>query len=229
LGHYSGAAGERYYEYQSRDANAMATFVAGKFSRHVRPSDVVLDFGCGGGSMLKELACAERFGVEINPIARRVAQANGLTCVESLTQVPDYTIDVAIAHHSLEHVGSPLETLNELRYKLKDGGVLLMVVPIDDWRTQRSYDPNDPNHHLYTWTPLLLGNLLADAGFDVSTLAMTIGVNGWFRVFPRLQMSLPRFVCDRLLRLWAAIRRTREVQAVIRTHVPNARPETAPK
>jgi hypothetical protein len=41
-----------------------------------------------------------------------------------------------------------------------------LYVAIDDWRSrhQRRVDP-DINHHLYTWTPLLLANLLREAGF----------------------------------------------------------------
>jgi len=216
IAHYSGLAGERYYAYQSRDADVMTRLVARKFSGNVCASDSVIDFGCGGGYLLKALSCGQRFGVEVNPAARRVAEANGLTCFESLDQVNDYTMDIAIAHHSLEHVASPLYILRTLRSKLRPGGALLIVLPIDDWRTQRGYDPNDPNHHLYAWTPLILGNLLAEAGFDVSTLVMTIGVNGWFRVFPRFYPRLPEPVCDLVLRLWASVRRTREIRAVIR-------------
>jgi SAM-dependent methyltransferase len=216
ISHYSGLAGERYYAYQSRDAEAMTTLVARKFSGDVRTSDFVVDFGCGGGYLLKTLSCRQRFGIEINPAARRVAEANGLTCFESLDEISDCTMDVAIAHHSIEHVASPLHILRVLRSKLRPGGALLIVLPIDDWRTQRGYDPGDLNHHLYGWTPLTLGNLLVEAGFDASTLAMTIGVNGWFRVFPRLYPILPRPVSDLVLRLWASIRRTREIRAVIR-------------
>lgn len=229
IGHYYGAAGERYFDYQSRDADVMATHLAAKFSRHIRGSDVVVDFGCGSGSLLKRLLCTQRFGVEINPAARRVAQANGIACFESLDQVQDHTVDVAIAHHSLEHVASPLGILIDLRSKLKPGGTLLLVVPIDDWRTQKHYDQNDPNHHLYTWTPLLLGTLLEEAGFDVSTLVMSIGANGWFAVFPKLYVRLPQSLCGPLLRLWAFVRKTREIRAVIRAHVPNSLPEVAPE
>jgi SAM-dependent methyltransferase len=217
VSHYSGLAGERYYTYQSRDAEVMAKHIGRKFSRDVCASDVVIDFGCGGGFLLGALSCAQRLGIEINPAARRAAEANGLTCFESLDEIQDCTADVAIAHHSLEHVVSPLRVLCDLQSKLKPGGVLIVVVPIDDWRTQKRYDPNDPNHHLYTWTPLTLGNLLAEAGFDMSTLAITLGVNGWFRAFPKLYRRLPGPFGNLLLRLWASIRRTREIRAVIRT------------
>jgi len=223
--HYSGAAGERYYAYQSRDVELMAEHVAGKFSPFVRETDVVVDFGCGGGTLLRTLRCSRRIGVEINPAARHVAEKSGLACFGSLSEIPDATVDVAISHHSLEHVASPLRALIELQSKLKPRGVLLVVVPIDDWRVQSRYDRGDPNHHLYTWTPLLLGNLLDEAGFDVSTLATTIGVNGWFGMFPRLQAKLPKSVARMLLRIWASIRKTREIRAMVRTPAREAEQE----
>ena len=41
------------------------------------------------------------------------------------------------------------------------------MLPIEDFREKRNqeWDANDPNHHLHTWTPLLFGNTLAEAGF----------------------------------------------------------------
>lgn len=218
IGHYSGAPGRRYFRYQSRNAALMAAHVAAKFSRYVRPSDTVVDFGCGGGYVLSALSCTRRLGVEINPAARKAAQANGVTCCESLDGIDDSIADVAIAHHSLEHVACPLEVLVDLRCKLKPAGLLVLVAPIDDWRVQRDYERNNLNHHLYTWTPLLLGNLLAEAGFDITTLGMSIGVNGWFGTFPKVCPVLPRALSGLLLAMWARIRKTREIRAVIRTH-----------
>jgi hypothetical protein len=50
------------------------------------------------------------------------------------------------------------------------GGRLVLCVPIDDWRAQKTYNPNDIHHHLYTWTPLLLGNLLLEAGYSIERI-----------------------------------------------------------
>ncbi len=216
LAHYRGPAGERYYSYQSQFAAITAQLSARKFVKHIRPSDVVLDFGCGGGFVLSAITCNRRFGIEVNPVAREIAETNGLTCFETLDQIADQTIDVVISHHSLEHVPSPLIILQQLQSKLKPGGLLLLVVPIDDWRTQKQYDPSEINHHLYTWTPLLLGHLLSEAGFDTENLSTTIGTNGWFRGFPRFYGKIPQPIFDLLSRVWCILRRTREVYAVVR-------------
>jgi SAM-dependent methyltransferase len=216
ISHYTGEAGRRYYEYQSRFGDLAGQLAARKFAKYIGASDVALDFGCGGGFMLKSVTCRRRLGVEINPFACETAENHGITCYESLGQIENETVDVAISHHSLEHVPSPLLVLRQLQLKLKPGGLLLIVVPIDDWRTQRKYVPTDINHHLYTWTPLLLGHLLYEAGFDVETLSTSIGINGWFSSFPRFNGKVPKPCLDLLLRVWSIVRRTREILCVVR-------------
>jgi len=218
IDHYLGIAGADYFNYQSRFGALLGSFIANKFASLVTKSDVVLDFGCGGGFVLKALECRARLGVDINPVARLTAADNGVTCFERLAEVNDGTVDVAIAHHSLEHVASPLLVLRELRLKLKPNGRLLIVVPIDDWRTQRDYHAGDVNHHLYTWTPLLLGHLLKEAGFDLDTFSSRLGVNGWFRAFPYCYGKLPTSLLSLALRIWCALKKTREIQATVRNY-----------
>jgi SAM-dependent methyltransferase len=81
--------------------------------------------------------------------------------------VEDNSVDIVISNHALEHVPHPLSALREIRSKLVCGGRLMLCLPFDDWRTQAHYVPDDINHHLYTWSPLLLGNLLNEAQFVV--------------------------------------------------------------
>ena len=63
-----------------------------------------LDFGCGGGFMLKGLPAKEKLGVEINPAARKQAAENGIRAVESIDEVEDGWADLIISDHALEHV-----------------------------------------------------------------------------------------------------------------------------
>ena len=43
----------------------------------------VIDFGCGGGYLLKNIRCKEKIGVEVNDSAREQAQQNGIRTVKS--------------------------------------------------------------------------------------------------------------------------------------------------
>ena len=136
-----------------------------KFQDFIRPSDRVVDFGCGGGFLLSNVSAAEKVGIEINPHAREAAVANGLTVYSDLRDVPDDWADVIISNHALEHTENPLTLVRLMLKKLKLGGLCVLVVPSEG--PSISFCADDVNQHLYTWSPQNLGNLFAYAGFEV--------------------------------------------------------------
>src|ERR1039458_10189799 len=69
-----------------------------KFQPHVKPTDRVVDFGCGGAYLLAALECAERRGIEVNPIARSEAARIGVECFASAEDLPDEWADVVISN-----------------------------------------------------------------------------------------------------------------------------------
>ena len=138
---------------------------AEKFSSFIASSDRVLDFGCGGGFILRNLVCRHRMGIEINSEARNEALKNGVEVFPSIAVTPDASADVLISHHAIEHVDNPLETLSRIRRKIVPGGRAIFVVPCESILC--AYRPNDINQHLYTWSPMCLGNLLSSAGYTV--------------------------------------------------------------
>jgi SAM-dependent methyltransferase len=196
--HYLGEKGEEYFAWQRQGGLFAARINAHKFADHIRPEHTVLDFGCGGGFLLKTLTCARRIGVEINPVARRQAVELGVECYGQICEVPHGIADVIVSDHALEHVPFPIGALRELKGKLRPNGVLALVVPIDNWRRQRRYNPADRNHHLHTWTPQLMGNTLVEAGFEVlSVRARTFAWPGNWTVaaYGRLPFWLFSWVC----------------------------------
>ncbi|MBA2343125.1 MAG: class I SAM-dependent methyltransferase [Thermoleophilaceae bacterium] len=208
--HYDGARAEQYFAYQRGIGELGAELNLFKFEAHVGRGDAVVDFGCGGGGLLERLEAASKTGVEVSEPARGHARARGLDVVASLAELEAGSTDVAISNHALEHALSPLEELRGLRRVLKPGGKLVLWLPIDDWRSQRVARP-DPNHHLYTWTPLLLSNLLAEAGFE--QIECRVVTHAWPPYTARLA-RLPRPVFDLLARIWAVLRRRRQLMAV---------------
>jgi SAM-dependent methyltransferase len=140
-----------------------------RFQPYIAPTDRVVDFGCGGGYMLAALACGERRGVEVNPAARREAERQGIPTVPSADHLPDEWADVVISNSALEHVEHPLAELRRIAPKLRRGGRLIVVVPMETLDAR--YTADDINQHLYTWSPLNLGNLVAAAGFVVERVA----------------------------------------------------------
>lgn len=159
---------ENYFAWQNQSIDIKTRRKVRTFQPYVRPTETVLDFGCAGGALVAGLQAARRIGVEINDVARGEAvKKYGIECYKTLSDLPDAVADVVVTNHTLEHLASPYEALRQIAPKLKPEGKLVIVVPIDDWRAQRQWFPGDINRHLFTWTPLNLGNLLDEAGYEV--------------------------------------------------------------
>jgi 2-polyprenyl-3-methyl-5-hydroxy-6-metoxy-1,4-benzoquinol methylase len=41
-----------------------------KFMDYIKPEYNIIDFGCGGGYLLKNIECKHKIGIEVNPSAR---------------------------------------------------------------------------------------------------------------------------------------------------------------
>ena len=158
---------EEYFEWQKKVGEFAATVDIFKFSQYVKNTDHVIDFGCGGGFMLKALGSAFKIGVEINDTARAFASDQGISTVKDVSKIEDNWADVIISDNALEHTLCPFTELKKLRTKLKPGGKMVFVVPHEKKGSRTHWKPNDINQHLYTWTPLCIGNLFVAAGFTI--------------------------------------------------------------
>jgi len=210
--HYSGKQGQAYFAWQNALAHLGAKLNARKFEKYVKRDDSVLDFGCGGGWLLKELQCGSRIGVEVNIEAHASCLNNGVEVHSSTSTVRTCPLDVIISHHCLEHVPYPIEALKSLKRLLKPDGRLVVVVPIDDWRLQKKWNSADINHHLHTWTPLLFANTLHEAGFTVQEIRIL--THAWFPGWEKIYPKVPRLVFDTLCYLFGVLRMRRQVIAI---------------
>jgi SAM-dependent methyltransferase len=155
----------KYYEYQ-KDAGVFGGFMNQIFfQEYINPNDKVLDFGCRGGFLLKNLDCKKRIGIEINPAAAEVARENGIEIYLSVDDVLDSYVDTIISCHALEHTFYPLKEMQGLYNKLKKGGKAIIVVPCESIRWK--FKKNDVDQYLYTWSPMSIGNIIALAGFNI--------------------------------------------------------------
>ncbi len=208
---------ESYFAWQRSGGELVALVDRWKFEPFISREDVVLDFGCGGGYLLDTFPCRARYGVELNATARREA-AQMLHVVEHIDQLPaDVCFDVIISHHALEHVDSPLEVLRGLGERLKPGGRIVFVVPSESWHKQKKYRAGDINQHLYTWTPLLAGNLFARAGFVVERVDLLC--HRWLPKSEKIRRVMPAAFFDSWFFhlgcwTWSAATRSRQVRIV---------------
>jgi SAM-dependent methyltransferase len=213
--HYLGERGLAYFRLQGQSGSMKGELQARKFAPYVKAKDTVIDFGCGGGFTLAALRCIRRIGVEPNPHAQTAVRENGIESYASLAEVPDAVADIAITNHALEHVPYPIEALRQLKMKIKPGGTLVICLPMDDWRAQRRYNPEDLHHHLHAWNPQLLGNTLVEAGFEVSPASIAILTYCWPPKYYLFYRRLPLLVFNALCHVSALILRRRQLLAVV--------------
>jgi SAM-dependent methyltransferase len=135
------------------------------FSAYISPDDEILDFGCGGGYLLKNIDCKKRVGVDINLSVEEECRKNGVEIYHQLDDVPDDYVDIIISTNALEHTHYPLDELKKLYKKLRKNGRIVFIVPCEN--ISFKYKPNDINQHLYSWGPMSIGNLFVLAGFSV--------------------------------------------------------------
>lgn len=183
-----------------------------KFESFLSPRDVLLDFGCGGGFLLQALSCGSKYGVEVNSAAREEAALNGHVYADIEDLPESIAFDAIISHHALEHVDNPLDILRKLRARLRQGGKVVFVVPTEEWHRQKRYRPDDINQHLYTWTPLSLGNLFARAGFQVERAELLR--QRWPPKAQKLYRIMPALIFHIVCGLWGTVTHSREIRIV---------------
>jgi FkbM family methyltransferase len=215
---YAGDQGREYFAWQNEVGEVGSELNLWKFVDYVTSHDHVIDFGCGNGALLDRIQAASKVGVEVNPAARNAALARGLRVVRTVDELAPDSADVVISNHALEHTLNPLRELSALRRVLRPGGSIVLWLPLDDWRGQRRHKP-DRNRHLFAWTPLSIGNLLEEAGFEgIETRVVT---RAWLMFYRRFARSLPQPLYAVMTTLTAVITRRRQILAKARR--PSAR------
>jgi len=139
-----------------------------------------LDVGCGIGTLLDEASRAgfTTSGIELNPFCAEYAgQRHSVVCGDALEVELDLgAYDVISLTQVLEHVGEPLELLQNVSQCLRPGGVAFISVPPFDWvralldRLAGAQVPSvrlfSPEDHLYYYRPRTMRVLLRSAGLQ---------------------------------------------------------------
>jgi SAM-dependent methyltransferase len=105
------------------------------FSSYIRPSDSVLDLGCGYGQFINYVQCAERYAIDLNPVTRSVlddeVQFYEQDCSEKWP-LPSNSLDVVFSSNFFEHLptkGLLSRTLQEAYRCLRPRGLLIAIGP----------------------------------------------------------------------------------------------------
>ena len=224
--HYRGETGRRYQQEKrgvpERAIPWVAKLRAEKFHPFIKPTDVVVELGVGQGWNLAQLRCAKRIGTDLEDFLPADLKANGVEFIRDSASIQNEIADVVICHHVLEHVENPPEMLREASRILKTGGFLLLHVPFEKEARYRLYDPNEPNHHLYSWNVQTLSNLIASQGFLIEKAFL--GEFGFDRFASKLALRFGLGEAGfRLLRRFAhLVLSGREVRVIARKKPPVA-------
>jgi SAM-dependent methyltransferase len=73
--------------------------------------------------------CSKVIGIELQQSYVDSLNASNISCVDNLSAVEDNSLDIVVSFHVIEHLPSPLETLEELKTKIVSGGQILIEVP----------------------------------------------------------------------------------------------------
>lgn len=160
MDHYN----EDYFNWQKSRGEFGGISNVFKFKNYIKTTDNVIDFGAGGGYLLKNIDCKNRLGIEINDTARAFAKTLGITSYKTSEAIEDEWADVIISNHALEHVENPLAEIKHLYKKLKPGGKIVFVVPHE---RRKKYVEGNIHNHFFTWAEINLGNLFKHAGYKV--------------------------------------------------------------
>jgi 2-polyprenyl-3-methyl-5-hydroxy-6-metoxy-1,4-benzoquinol methylase len=176
----------------------------------------LLDFGCGGGSYLCEMANRgwRVTGLDVSREVVASIQDNlGFDALSGTLPHPDLhpgSFEVITMWQSLEHVHQPLRVLRAAYELLVPGGKLIAAVPNYDCFTSRWFGENwyglDVPRHLTHFTPRTLGAMLQTSGFRVCEIRDWVHAD-WLRT--SAQLAAAAGTSGRLTRLlkWKPISR----------------------
>lgn len=161
-----------------------------RYYNRVRPflgqKQCMLDVGCDRGFLLEEASrdgFKEVYGLEPNPIARRIAgQVAGAVVSDKFyeqTDFPESFFDLMVMIHVLDHLVNPKIVLQRALHNLKPGGVILAVVHNVESLLGRLLGEKFPPfnmYHFYYFSKKTLRTLFEHHGFEVISVTSTTNI-----------------------------------------------------
>ena len=140
------------------------------FSQWLKPTDSVLDLGCGYGEFINNVKAAGKFAMDLNPSARDYVGSEVHLIEQDCSlpwPLPDNSLDVVFTSNFFEHLPSKQAlqaTLLEARRCLKPKGLLIAMGPNVKFLSGEYWDFFD---HQLPLTELSLSEVLIMTGYRV--------------------------------------------------------------
>ncbi len=163
--------------YSTRFAKAVAyrrrvwrVLVDDHFQKYIRPSDEVLDLGCGYGEFINQIQCGKKWAMDLNPDASKYLDSSiGFLEQDCSLRWPfaDGTLDAVFTSNFFEHLSSKAAlktTLDESHRCLRPGGLLIAIGPNIKFLAGSYWDFWD--HHL-SLSEVSMAEGMSNCGFEI--------------------------------------------------------------
>ena len=175
------------------------TLTSAYFQQFVRPTDTVLDLGCGYGEFVNHIRCAKKYGMDLNRRSPEFLAKDVTFLAQDCStrwNLPDASLDVVFTSNFFEHLPDKKalrDTLLEAHRCLKPGGKVIALGPNIKYVQGAYWDFWD---HFLCLTEMSLGEALENNGYRV--------VLSHDRFLPYSMVNQPRYPIG-VLRLYLAL------------------------
>lgn len=166
----------------------------------VRPGEVMLDVGCGGGTSLLEAKAlgATAFGIEADPNVKSIAEDLSLNIHFGSWQdkpFPEQSFDLIILNQVIEHLPDPDKALQTLSERLTPDGRMVLVFPNTASLWRRLFGPRWINwhipYHLHHFDRKSFARMVQQCNLEIAH-SRTITPNVWTVLQLRVCRHKPR-------------------------------------
>lgn len=141
--------------------NIRAKLALLKYFKDIPRDSKILEFGCGLGQNISLVQNA--VGYDISKFALNFCMEKGIEITNNLKSIKNDSFDVVFSCHVLEHLENPFDSIELMKKKLKKGGKLILILPVEEHK--RVSFEMDSNQHFYSWNFRTINNLLIKSGF----------------------------------------------------------------
>lgn len=133
--------------------------------KHIKPSDKVLEVGCGKAAFAKFIPTKDYTGLEFSTDAKKLAAKSGINIenisIQEYAKSHSKSFDVVCSFQVLEHVSNPREFIESKLKTLKGGGAMIIAVPSEESFLQDCVNNilNMPPHHVSRFSDKTLQNI----------------------------------------------------------------------
>ena len=142
---------------------ARAKLAIKRYFQGVPVKSKIFEYGCGLGQNI--LLLQNAIGYDISKFSLKFCEEKGIKTTSNFNKLKNNSFDIAFSCHVLEHLENPFETIQDIKNKLKKGGKLILILPVEGERY--SNFKLEQSQHLYTWNFQNINNLLIKAGFQI--------------------------------------------------------------